>query len=160
MIAEENNMQLEWEGERHPLRFGKSGKLRHRTLVEGLFAGGRSLYDYPLRLVYRVLSAQELSDSFRDGCPPGVAPLQLMVTVPKKKRRHAVDRVLMRRPIREAFRLNRLPLTHAIDACGGGRYLQIAVIYLHGGNLPYAEIEEKMRGLLDKLVRKTCSCAQ
>ncbi len=42
--------------------------------------------------------------------PADVGALQMLVTVPKKKRRRAVDRVLMRRRIREAYRINRRPL--------------------------------------------------
>ena len=78
--------------------FPKSERLRHRTLVEGLFAEGKSLYDYPLRLTWRVLSEEALAGCFRDILPSGIAPLQMMVTVPKKKRRKAVDRRITAAP--------------------------------------------------------------
>ena len=41
------------EDVRHPLRMGKNERLHHRTLVEGLFAEGKSMYEFPLRMVWR-----------------------------------------------------------------------------------------------------------
>jgi len=75
----------------------------------------------------------------------------MLVTVPKKKRRRAVDRVLMRRRIREAYRINRRPLEDLACSCPGIRTLQLAFIYLKNENADYAEIERKMRALLAKV---------
>ena len=140
----------------HPLRMGKSERLHHRTLVEGLFAEGKSMYEFPLRLVWRWIPAEKLDSSFRNGRPVGIAPVQMMVTIPKKKRRHAVDRVLMRRRIREAYRLNRVPMREALGQLAAADFLQLAFIYLHNENTEYAELEPKMRKLLAKLTNKLC----
>ena len=96
------------------LTLRKSAKLRHRTLVQDLFQKGKSVYAGPLRVTYRALSGEELKESFRLTVPDRLGPVQFMITVPKKKRRHAVDRVLMRRRIREAFRLQWHPLRNII----------------------------------------------
>lgn len=140
----------------HPLKMGKSERLHHRTLVEGLFAEGKSMYEFPLRLVWRWIPASQLDASFRNGRPSGIAPVQMMVTIPKKKRRHAVDRVLMRRRIREAYRLNRMPMRESLSSPVAEGFLQIAFIYLHNENVDYAELEPKMRKLLAKLKNKIC----
>lgn len=133
----------------------KAEKLRHKTLVDGVFANdGRSLYEFPLRLKYRALSEEELEGSFRTGIPAGIAPLQMMITVPKKKRRHAVDRVLMRRRIREAYRLNRHALKQAIDSNPHVRTLSVSFIYIHTDNADFSVIERKMRRLLSKLAQQ------
>jgi len=139
---------------KHTLKFGKDYKLRHRTLVNGLFTEGKGAFGYPLRMVWRLMTHEELTASFRDMLPAGVGRLQIMVTVPKKKRRHAVDRVLMRRRIREAFRLNRKPLEEALDRLPGHPYLQLAFIYVHSDNAPYQRVEVKMKTLLDTLARQ------
>lgn len=144
------------EDVRHPLRMGKSERLHHRTLVEGLFAEGKSMYEFPLRMVWRWMPAETLDASFRTGRPAGIAPVQMMVTIPKKKRRHAVDRVLMRRRIREAYRLNRMPMREALAQLPADGFLQIAFIYLHNENAEYAELEPKMQKLLAKLTNKLC----
>ncbi|MDE6558429.1 MAG: ribonuclease P protein component, partial [Muribaculaceae bacterium] len=117
--------------------FPKSEKLRHKILVDSLFRSGGSLFDYPLKLQYRALTEQELEDSFRIGVPDKIAPLQLMITVPKKKRRHAVDRVLMRRRIREAYRLHRRPLRRLIEDTPEIRTLSLALIYIADENVDY-----------------------
>lgn len=135
------------------LRLGKAEKLRLKSLVDSLFDEGRSLYDFPLRVIYRPLTADELEHSFRCGTPVGVGPIQMLITVPKKKRRHAVDRVLMRRRIREAYRLNRMPLKQALDASPDIRTLSLAFIYMHNENVDYRLVEKKMRRLLGKIAK-------
>ncbi len=137
---------------RYTLR--KDEKLRHKRLVDELFGEGESLYDFPLRLVWRRISPEALEDSFKNGVPPRVGELQMLITVPKKKRRHAVDRVLMRRRIREAYRLSRLPLKERLEADMSVGTLSVAFIYLCDKNLPYSLIEEKMSRLLSKLAKR------
>ena len=139
-----------------PARFTlrKGEKLRHRSLIDPLFREGNTLYEYPLRLTWRLLDGDSLEQTFRNHVPDKIGSLQMLVTVPKKKRRHAVDRVLMRRRIREAYRLNRLPLKEYVETAGDARTLGMAFIYLHGANIPYATIEEKMKILLRRLSTK------
>ena len=133
------------------LGMGKEEKLRLKTLVGGLFEKGTSLYDFPLRLTYRAMGEEELENSFKCGAPAGIGEVQMLITVPKKKRRRAVDRVLMRRRIREAYRLNRNSLKRAVAASESVRTLGMAFIYIHGENTDFALIEKKMRRLLSKV---------
>ena len=140
--------------EKRDLSFPKRERLHHRSLVEGLFRNGKSFYEFPFRVTWRIMSDEELGKNFRDHVPEGIDNLQMMVTVPKKKRRHAVDRVLMRRRIREAYRLNRLPLKHKIDKDSSIRTFSVGLVYIHNQNLSYGAIEEKMISLLEKLSKK------
>lgn len=78
----------------------------------------------------------------------------MMVTVPKKKRRRAVDRVRMRRLIRETYRLNRRELCLDADANPDIATLSLAFVYIHTANLDYATVEEKMKAALSKLRKK------
>lgn len=134
------------------LTLRKGEKLRHRSLVQGIFAHKQgTACAYPLRVVFRALTDDELRANFRDAVPPRIDTMQMLVTVPKKKRRHAVDRVLMRRRIREAYRLNRLPFKEALDANPHIRTLGVSFIYMADTNLPYSTIEHKMRLLLKKI---------
>lgn len=137
-----------------PLTFPKSERLRHRTLVEALFREGESLYDYPLRLTWRCVDEKALAESFRDTVPEGIAPLQMMVTVPKKKRRHAVDRVRMRRVVRESYRLRRREVRRIVEQTPGIRTLSLAFIYIATENLPMAMVDKKMARLLERLTQK------
>ena len=73
------------------LTFPKSERLRLQALVDPLFREGKSLFEYPMRLVYRPLSAEELERSFRICVPDGIAPLQVMFTVPKNPRQRSTE---------------------------------------------------------------------
>lgn len=70
-----------------------------------------------------------------------------MITVPKKRIRHAVDRVTVRRRVREAYRLQR-PL---MVKPAGNVPVDIAFVYISNTPEPYARIEKAMRRLLDKI---------
>lgn len=137
---------------RYTLR--KAEKLRHKKLVESLFTEGKSMYDFPLRMVWRALSPDELRESFRAGIPPQTGKLQMLVTIPKKKRRRAVDRVLLRRRIREAYRLNRLHLADVINERADLGAVTLAFIFLGDENTEYASLEKKMINLLGRLEKK------
>lgn len=133
-------------------RFRKGERLRLRTLVEQLFEKGESHFEWPLRAVARRLDAEGLDEMFKGHVPPGTGRLQMLVTVPKRRRRKAVDRVAMRRRIREAYRLCRAPLREAVDADPGLRTFSVAFIYLADKNVDYARVERAMRKLIDKMV--------
>ena len=134
--------------------FPKEEKLHHRSLVERLFRHGKSFYEFPFRVTWNSLSEEELKQNFRNKLPDNIGRLQIMVTVPKKKRKRAVDRVLMRRRIREAYRLNKETLKKGLEmACGVGT-LSIAIVYIHDKNLPYKAVEEKMKALVSKMKEK------
>lgn len=141
------------ETDRSPRRYklGKECRLRLKSLADGLFEKGESIYDFPLRMSYRILTREELDATFRKLKPEGIGKIQMLVTVPKKKRRHAVDRVLLRRRIREAYRINRHILTEALADRKDIGTLSVAFIYIHGENCDYHLIEKKMVRMLTKL---------
>lgn len=135
-------------------KFVKAERLRHKSLVDGLFDEGKSLYEFPLRATYRIIGDEELAGMYRGEKPEGIAKVQMMVTVPKKKRRHAVDRVLLRRRIKEAYRLQKNELIDRVDSLEGVGTLSVAFVYMHGENVDYALIERKMGKLLRKIAER------
>lgn len=132
----------------------KSSKLRHRTLVQDLFQKGKAVYSGPLKITFRSLTQDELEASFRVCVPDLIGPIQFMITVPKKKRRHAVDRVLMRRRIREAFRLQWHPLRKTIQNDHNIRTLSLAIVYMDTGNSDMECISSAMSSALTKIRKK------
>ena len=118
------------------LRLYKIEKLCSETAISRLFArSDREVHTtlvYPLRMAWRV-------DGVREVKVP-----RFLVSVPKKRLRHAVDRVAMRRRVREAYRLNR-------DLMPSDLPLDIAFIYVADKLLPYSRIETAMRRLLTEL---------
>ena len=137
--------------ERFTLR--KSAKLRHRTLIQELFRKGKSVYSGPLRMTFRALTDDELKGSFRESVPDLMGPVQFMITVPKKKRRHAVDRVLMRRRIREAFRMQWHTLKELIQSDPDIRTISLAIVYMDTDNAGMDAIMAAVGSALTK-VRK------
>ena len=136
------------------LTLRKSAKLRHRTLVQELFKKGKSVYSGPIRMTFRALSDEELKGSFKESVPDLLGPVQFMITVPKKKRRHAVDRVLMRRRIREAFRLQWHPLRQRIQTDPAIRTLSLAIVYMDTTNAGMETISAAVGSALSKVRKK------
>ena len=119
------------------LRLYKYEKLCSKKTIEDLFASkNNSVKSYPIRLIYLIE-------------PFNGTPAKFYISVPKRKIRHAVDRVLMRRRIREAYRLNRdiiVPLLKQKSLSAN-----IAIIYMHDNISDYALIEEKIKNALTGL---------
>lgn len=132
----------------------KSHKLRHKSLIDPLFAQGERLAAFPLRLCWRPLDAASLEKNFRGDVPDRIARDQILISVPKKKLRHAVDRVRMRRVVREAYRLNSQPLREAIARHPEIRTLSLGFVFLADSRWDYAKIEKRMKRLMADLIAR------
>ena len=120
-------------------KLSKDEKLCSRTAVERLFGEGKSLMAFPLRAAYRLRQQ-------------GDHPVQFLISIPKKRIRHAVMRVTLRRRVREAYRLNRRELLTPVlgqQGCG----VDIAFVYLDSKPAPYAVINERMTNLLSRIAQ-------
>lgn len=117
-----------------------------RTAINMLFAGGRSVVAFPLRAVVAVKRCD--SETCGGELQSGIVA-KFMITVPKKKIRTAVGRVLVRRRIREAYRLNRSILAQALQPAGS--VAEIAFLYMDTSIADYATIEASMKKLLGKI---------
>lgn len=121
-------------------RLYKKQKLCSKVAIDMLFApgaGGEGALAYPLRAIWRANPGRRCD-----------APLQMLISVPKKRLRHAVDRVLMRRRAREAFRLCQgdYPLP-------AGARMDMAFVYVASRPEPYAAVERAVRRLLREMAK-------
>ncbi len=124
-----------------PKTLKKSEKLCSQTAIDALFspsAAAKGALAYPLRMV-----AAPRSGIRR----PGAASVQFLISIPKKRLRKAVDRVKMRRRVREAYRLNR----DAIKEISPEAPLDVAFIYIANTLTPYDRVQRAMRKLLASL---------
>ncbi len=122
-------------------KLNKDEKLTSRTAINLLFGEGKSLMAFPVRAAYRLR-------------PAGEHPVQFLISIPKKRIRRAVNRVMLRRRIREAYRLNRRDLLLAkLDGKNCG--VDIAFVYLDNSPAPYDVINEKMQLLLSRIATAT-----
>ena len=119
------------------LRLYKVEKLRSNTVIERLFMpGGESLraISFPLRAVWIKSESR----------PDGTSTPRFLIMIPKKRIRHAIDRVTLRRRVREAYRLNKHIIPTDVPA-------EIAFIYVDNKLHKYADIEASMIKLLNKI---------
>ncbi|MCM1066201.1 MAG: ribonuclease P protein component [Muribaculaceae bacterium] len=116
----------------------KKQKLCSTRAIEQLFGAGGADFTrlcYPLRAVAR-----------RNPGRSSDAPVAFLISVPKKRLRHAVDRVQMRRRIREAFRLR-----HAAYQPAEGERIDLAFIYVADTVLPYAAVDSAVKRILKSM---------
>ena len=86
--------------------FPKREHVVGKRLMEQLFgSGSRSAVAYPLRVVYCQVDRQLTG-----------VPVQVLISVPKKCFKHAVDRNLVKRQVREAYRKNKQVLLQAMES--------------------------------------------
>lgn len=127
-----------------PFGLGKAHKLCSKIAIEALFrrdGDSNALIAYPLRVVWRVNPGRRKDPSLP----------QFLITIPKKKIRHAVDRVLLRRRVREAYRLNRQEIFGDTAAP-----VDMAFIYLADKIVDYKQIDLAMVKSLKKIAQQ-CS---
>ena len=111
-------------------------------LIEALFGGGcsQSVAAFPLRAVY-MLSERQCDD----------APVQLLISVPKKRFHHAVDRNRVKRQVREAYRQHKDLLCQVVPE---GQRLLLAFIWLSDEHRPSKEVEGRIVSLMRRIAEK------
>ena len=124
-------------------RLTRAERLRGETRIERLFSEGRSFVVYPFRVVYRQEPLRAESTA------------ALMTSIPKKKFKRAVKRNLLRRRVKEAFRLNKTPLNTRLETLGIS--LDMAILYLDKELLPYTLLASRMQELLGRLGDKVAA---
>lgn len=116
----------------------KKEKLCSTRAVEILFGPGGADFShlvYPLRAV-----------AMRDSRRKSDAPVAFLISVPKKRLRHAVDRVLMRRRIREAYRLG-----HQQYTLPEGLRVDLAFVYVADRIKSYRSVEKAVHRILSAM---------
>lgn len=126
------------------LTLNKQEKLKSKKLIDKLFKGGKSLFHHPCKLLYLTdphLHNEDIEALYH--------PLLFSVTIPKKKIRSATHRNLLKRRIREAFRLHKRPLQNKLAQANVTVCLMF--IYIEKETKDYAVIEKGITKLLTKL---------
>lgn len=117
--------------------YGRAEKLKSKKLFEKLFDEGKSVSNYPLRLIYAKAEFKE-NVRFKTG-----------VTVSKRNFKSAVKRNRIKRQLREAYRLNK----SIVFNNSKGNYA-LLILYL-GKEMPDSkEVHLKMITLLEKFKKK------
>ena len=131
--------------------FQKRERMVSRKLIDTLFGacpakqglesrGSQSMAAYPLRAVY--MKKVRARDD---------ATVQVLVSVPKKHFKHAVDRNRIKRQVREAFRQHKQLL---YEALAEQEQLLLAFIWLSDEHYPSQHVESRVVSMMQRVAEK------
>ena len=115
--------------------YPKHEKLKSKKLIDLLFAEGKSVSKYPLRLVY-VPVELENDEKIKFG-----------VSVSKKHFKKAVDRNYYKRLLRECYRLNKALLLDNLE-----KPYVMMFFYQSKDKMSFTEMNEKTKLLFEKFL--------
>ncbi len=114
--------------------FGKEEKLCSEKDIDALYKKGTSFLQHPIVFYYVPVADIKYS--------------KVLVSVSKKKFKNSVDRNLVKRRLREAYRLNKSILTATYH---------VGLVYVANSILPYADFDKAIKQGLSKLSAQTSS---
>jgi len=112
-------------------RLPKSERLHSEKLIKELFSEGSSFFLYPFKVLYKIKAQDE------------ALVTSVLFSIPKKRIRKANDRNLLRRRIKEAYRLNKHKLT--------APPIHLGLVYVGKEDMAFADIQAKLILVLQKL---------
>lgn len=117
----------------------KEERICSKKLINELFTGnGRSMTAFPLRVVF-------MKRTIVDDQPRAA----MLVSVPKRYFKHAVDRNRVKRQVREAFRRNKSIITQNLT--DDHKAVAMAFVWLTNEKYPSSEVENRMVRLLTRI---------
>ncbi len=125
----------------HKNTFPLKEHLKSKSTVEKLYADGASVTAYPLRAVFIEIPATQQEPT-----------ATILISVAKKRFRHAVDRNLVKRRIREAYRLNKHGFVASLEE--QGKKMAVAILYIDTKHNSTEFLKKKMVKLLASIIEK------
>ncbi len=119
--------------------FSKEERLCNLSQIDQLYKQGSSFSFYPFRIVYR---QSPINQTY---------PAQIVITVPKRKFKRAVDRNKIKRLIREAYRKHKEDFLYP-KLQASNTFLQIMIIYTGNEIITAKNLEKKLNLALNRLV--------
>lgn len=117
--------------------FGRSQKLKSKKLIDQLFAEGKNIKSYPLKLVYIPIDNSENTE------------LKTGVSVPKKLVKTAVQRNRIKRIMREVFRKNKYLVSNDLSSSYAFMFIHIS-----REEMPYEKLDKSMKKILESFREK------
>lgn len=127
----------------------RAERLRSLKAIRRIFGQGQSGFVYPLRYVWLaepVVGAEACAEESMDAAERGV---KVMFSVPKKFHKRANKRNLLKRRMREVYRLQRSGLCEALQE--QGKQISVAFVYSAKECQEYKTIEYAIRRILEQI---------
>ncbi|MGF7077811.1 ribonuclease P protein component [Mucilaginibacter sp. UYCu711] len=118
--------------------FTKEERLCNKRLIDELFHSGSSFLCYPFKASWLLMTE------------PQQVPAQIVFSVSKKRYKRAVDRNLIKRRMREAYRLSKQQQLYE-QLNNTDKRIILSVGYIGKEIAPYELIEKKILKLLTQL---------
>lgn len=119
--------------------FRKNEKLCSQNKLDALIESGRRIHIAPISTIY----------SFTDASDK--VSVQIAFSVPKRHHKKAVSRNLIKRQMREAYRLKKKDLS---EACVGRKKNCSLLLVYNSSSLPdFQEVQSKIILTLDRLIK-------
>lgn len=112
--------------------FSKQERLCSQKLVDALFQSGERLMVFPYSIRWMVANET-----------------QVLISAPKRKFRHAVDRNRVKRLTRECYRLHKPELYAMLEQ--HGVHIAIAITYIHTEILDFRTLQHRFDKILQQL---------
>jgi ribonuclease P protein component len=114
--------------------FSKSERLCSKVLIDRLFEKGKSFNSFPFRI-----TLLEIAESS--------APIKIVISVPKRNFKKAVDRNKLKRQIREIYRKEKQKTYELL----GEKKIILMLIYTAKTKIEFKELEDKTKEMMDRL---------
>jgi ribonuclease P protein component len=118
----------------------KDERLSWKRHIDLLFQEGKSFVAFPLRIIYYVVEKEM------------PAQTAILISIPKKKIKRAVQRNHIKRQVREAFRVRKPDLNSLLEE--KNKFIQIAFLYMDKEAHSFQAIEKAMDKTLHLLQDK------
>ena len=127
--------------------FKKTERLNSQLVIDKLFAGGNaSMAVFPLRAVFMKVPFSE------DDSNKNLPPVSILISVPKKRFKHAVDRNRMKRLVRESYRTQKHILWHTLE---NKNYRLVIAFVCITDNLPsFFHVHKSMFKIITRIAEK------
>jgi ribonuclease P protein component len=121
-------------------KFNKQERLKSRNSIIEVFQNGKSCYSFPVKILYTRVTKS----------PDSKFPVKCGFSVSKRNFRNAVERNLLKRRMREAYRLHKAEMIRMVETQHTG--LNLFILYVSDENQQFKVIEEGIKIALDKLI--------
>lgn len=121
----------------------KAYKLCSLKKIEQLYANGKLIKVFPLRVLYLLEEIPENSET---------TLFEVLFSAPKRRFKHAHDRNYIKRIMREALRKNKYPLLEVLVQ--QNKKLQFSITFVADKRPTYQLLEQKLRKALDQLIKE------